>query len=103
MVENQIQTVDPLEFTKFDLMHLEALDCIREKPVRDDLREVLTSKIRGRVTAAEFLKSPLGKHVTAQWKLHKLDACSPTSIGLVVGLHVADELTGTKTAFEIWG
>jgi len=94
---------ESLDFTRFALMHLEALDCVREHTERADLREIINSKIRGHVPADGFLGSSLGKHVAARWKQYKLGACSPTSIGLIVGLQVADELTGAKTAIDIWG
>jgi hypothetical protein len=94
---------EDLEFTRFDLMHLEAIDCVREHTERADLMEILHSKVRGQIHADLFLETSAGKTITKLWRQHKLDACSPTSIGLLVGLHVADELTGSKTAFEIYG
>jgi hypothetical protein len=92
-----------LSFTRFDLMHLEALDCLRPaSEPKYDLAQVLRSKDRNNATVQPFFTGTLGVAIASLWEQQRLWKYKPTSIGLLVGLYVADYLVGSSTEFEIW-
>lgn len=92
-----------LNFTRFDLMHLEALDCLRFEPSSQRiLAQILEAKDRSNVAIDSFLGGSLGAAIDGLWAQQRLSRYTPTSTGLLVGLYVADQLTNSVTEFEIW-
>ncbi|WP_336030965.1 LPO_1073/Vpar_1526 family protein [Acinetobacter pittii] len=90
-----------LKISNLDLVHLEALSCLKLNHFMSrDIYQILTMKNGGRGFKKEFLEQDeLGKKIKELWNnnIEKLDI---TSVGQLLGVHVANLRTGTLTPLD---
>lgn len=92
--------LDNASCTRLDLLHLMGASCIHYEPVVSrDLKRVLSppkeSGLKWQVD--DFVtKDPVGIKLSELWE-QGLKSVTPTSIGQLIGVYVADELTGGTT------
>lgn len=88
-----------------DLLHLEAISCVRiEQHMQRNLVPLMRSKYGW--TRAEF-NGPKVAEVLAPFNRHwdglGLQTVNLTSVGQIIGIYVADLLSGTRTTLVRWG
>ncbi|VTX88211.1 LPO_1073/Vpar_1526 family protein [Acinetobacter ursingii] len=90
-----------LTISSLDLVHLEALSCLKSNHFMSrDINQVFTIKNKDRGFKKEFLEQDeLGKKIKELWddKIEKVDL---TSVGQLLGVHVANLKTGTFTPLD---
>jgi len=83
-----------------ELLHLEALSCLRyEFYIERDLKQILSGPFQpgGYWEIDRFIhEDPIGKQLFRVWK-EVLQHVHLTTVGVMVGVYVHDELTGTRT------
>ncbi|HOD83758.1 MAG: hypothetical protein BWX88_01252 [Planctomycetes bacterium ADurb.Bin126] len=90
-----------VSFNNLDLLHLEALSCLRSIPfISRDLRTILKEKVPFEIEPV-ILEGPPGSIVMALWN-RGLQSVDLTSVGQLLGVYVSDLLTGTTTEFTGW-
>jgi hypothetical protein len=95
--------LDNASCTQLDLLHLMGASCIHYEPViTRDLKQMLSppkeSGLKWQVD--EFItKNPTGVNLNQLWE-QGLKSVTPTSVGQLIGIYVADELTGGTTKID---
>lgn len=88
-----------------DLMHLEAVSCIRHTPlITKDLGKVLRFAVAEVLPwdADRFLASETGRLIDRLWRNEKLSEVSLTSVGDLLGIYVFDQLQNCRTTMGDW-
>jgi hypothetical protein len=90
-----------LTISSLDLVHLEALSCLKSNHFMSrDINQVLTIKNKNRGFKKEFLEQDeLGKKIKELWD-NKIEKVDLTSVGQLLGVHVANLKTGTFTPLD---
>lgn len=102
-LEQRLSPVIPDGINKLDLLHLEALSCIRTIHVASrSLIRACCWKNQGAFDEQAFIASEVGQRATSAWARSPLES-GLTSIGRLLGTYASDELSGDETALNDWG
>lgn len=96
-----------LQVKDWDLIHLEALSCLKfDRFLGDDLGNCLSRKVPSlygedfQFNMEKFQKCDIGSHVFNLWNNFGLKSVSLTSVGNIIGVYVSDMVTGSNTTIE---
>ncbi len=93
----------PLEPSELDLLHLEALSCLKlDAFVGRNLEQVLKNKRADGLDFAAFVQTDTGVAVKELWEQKGLQRVTLTSVGQLLGVYVLDLLSGSETEFSQW-
>ena len=102
-VTEHLQPFADLRIGALDLVHLEALSCLKvESFMGRDLAEILRKKNGDKFDAEAFFVSPLGTAIQHLWKEGGLEKVVLTSVGQIIGVYVSDLNSGVTTHFAGW-
>ena len=91
-----------INYDQMDVLHLEAVSCVKHISFSgSDLKKMLENKNQGVIDWDSFNSSDFGKHILELWNKPGigLTGISLTSIGVLIGVYVADLLAKTLTDF----
>jgi hypothetical protein len=98
-LENQFCRFAEIKFTNLDLIHLEALSCLKVSHfLGRDLAEILRQKNKGSFSDS-FLTSKTGAAIQELWKAG-LQSVDLTTVGQLIGIMATDNMTGQKTSLS---
>jgi len=102
LLQHILQPYDMFAYDGIDIIHLEALSCVKHISFSEnDLKGLLTKKNRGVIDWDVFISTDFGKRILELWNKPGigLTGVSLTSIGVLIGVYVSDMLTKTRTDF----
>ena len=108
-LEQRISPLIEVKVNQLDYAHLESLSCINRTSRIFGLSVALQAKFGGHLNFDEFVSTQLGQDLECVWAEGKiqgewgLNHYHLTTVGLLLGVMVGDEYSGTKTNFEGWG
>jgi len=103
-LEQRLSAYQDLTLHDTDLLHLEALSCVRVSIGSRNLQKILSPSQESGFAFdyKAFSTTEVGKKVKELWE-SDLKHALPTTVGQVIGIYVSDMLTNTSTSFDGWG
>jgi len=100
---NRLYPIIDIELRPLDLIHLEALSCVRMRLIiDDDIGHVIASKNNNTFNNDFLTRNEVGIKLCETWKRNRIGAMSLTSIGQIIGVYAYDMVTNTTSEFTYW-